>query len=588
LRTGPDRRPSVPLSAKAPRLTRLACLIGLAALALLPGLGGSARLSYHEAFVAQGAREMLSSGEWTYPTIGGMPWLEKPPLPWWLAAIVGRLSGGVNETVARLPSALAAMALVLGVAVLAARHYGPTISLLAGAVQATTAWTVIRGRLAESDVLLACLITWSIVAFDDMLSAAAEVTPEPGSQAPRWRRARWIFFALLGATALVKGVGFGAALVLPVVAAMLLWQRDGVTLRRFCFPAGWLLASTMALAWPLLMIARHGGGAIALWIMHVTDRLSGLGHFHGEPWWEYVPTILAQALPWTPLAAAGAFRSLGRACVTPFTGLRQGRRAAHFELPSVVVAGDRLLWVWTAVPLALLAIPNVKNAHYAITAQVPWSIWAALAVARIGESLRRRGWKRPRLRAAARGGFASLALAYGIGLWLIAPRLDRRGVEWSFYESIGRFLPATTSLTFLYDDWDRLPYESMLGSCPHDLAVRLFYVGRPACWHRSAESLRDRDHARCCLALSLRQSVDQTGAAGLDASEYTVVGRERDLPELHRIGHVMTLILGPRIREDRGYSLYRISKRPDDNRLAGRQNGERGRDQRDIPVTVPR
>ena len=48
----------------------------------------------------------------------------------------GAFAGGVNETVARLPSALAAIGLVLGVAVLAARHYGPSIGLLAGAVQA--------------------------------------------------------------------------------------------------------------------------------------------------------------------------------------------------------------------------------------------------------------------------------------------------------------------------------------------------------------------------------------------------------------------------------------------------------------------
>ena len=85
---------------------------------------------------------MLDSGTWAYPTIDGRPWLEKPPLPWWLVAAAGRIAGGVDESVARLPSAIAATLLVLGVAVLAARHYGPGIGLLAGAVQATTAWTV--------------------------------------------------------------------------------------------------------------------------------------------------------------------------------------------------------------------------------------------------------------------------------------------------------------------------------------------------------------------------------------------------------------------------------------------------------------
>ena len=105
-------------------MRRLACLLALSALVFLPGLGNSGRLSYHEAFVAQGAREMLDSGAWGYPTIGGLPWLEKPPMPWWLVAALGRCVGGVDETVARLPSAMAAMLLVLGVAVAATRITG--------------------------------------------------------------------------------------------------------------------------------------------------------------------------------------------------------------------------------------------------------------------------------------------------------------------------------------------------------------------------------------------------------------------------------------------------------------------------------
>jgi 4-amino-4-deoxy-L-arabinose transferase-like glycosyltransferase len=553
-------------------------MIGLASLALFPGLGRSARLTYHEAFVAQGAREILDSGQWLYPTIGGLPWLEKPPLPWWLAAAFGRFAGGIDETVARLPSALAAIGLILGVAVLAARHYGPTISLLAGAVQATTAWTVLRGRLAEADVLLACMIVWSIVVFDEML-AAAQGRECPGDPAPRWRRARWIFFALLGATSLVKGIGFGAVIVMSIVAAMLLWQRDSVTLRRLWFPAGWLLAFALAAFWPLLMIVLHGSGAIALWLMHVTDRLSGPtgpGPFASEPWWEYVPTLLAQALPWAPFALAGSYRSLCRA-LSLASGVRPGIRPGPIPLPTVVVAGDRLLWIWAAVPLAMLSMATVKNAHYAIAAQVPWSIWAALALARLGGWLRFRGWSRSRLRFAACAGFASLALLYGACLWLIAPRVDRRGVEWAFYESVGRKLPATTRLTFLYDDWDRLPYECPFGAFPHDLAVRLFYLGRPACWHQGTGALLETNHAECSRARAPQQSTDQASRSGRARSDFVVVGRDRDLSKLEPLGRIEIITRGPTIRKDRAYSLFRVLPRPGENHLARRDRSSPAR-----------
>jgi hypothetical protein len=496
-----------------------------------------------------------------YPTIGGMPWLEKPPLPWWLTAAFGRLAGGIDEQVARLPSALAALGLILGVAVLAARHFGPTISLLAGAVQATTAWTVLRGRLAEADVLLACMIVWSIVAFDEMLvesadSSSAQVAPS------QWRHARWVFFGLLGATSLVKGIGFGAVIVMSIVAGTLLWLRDGTTLRRRCFPAGWLLAFLLASFWPVLMIVRHGTGALTLWLMHVTDRLSGPtgpGPFASEPWWEYVPTVLAQALPWTPLALAGSYRSLRRALSRHATAVGAGDQPSAFQLPRNVVVGDRLLWVWAVAPLALLALATVKNAHYAIAAQIPWSIWAALAIARLVVLLRHRGWSRSKLRFAACAGFVSLALIYGMCLWLLAPWWNRRGVEWAFYESVGRSVPRATSITFLYDDWDRLPYECPFGSFPHDLAVRLFYLNRPACWHQGTEALRDGSHIAGCDSHPQLESTKAAASPDRENPDFLVIGRDRDLPQLAPIGHVERLARGPSLRADRSYSLFLIS-----------------------------
>src|SRR3954454_7900626 len=99
---------------------RLAMIAGLAALTLGVGLGRAGRLTYHEAFVTQAAREMMASGDVVVPTMGGRPWLEKPPLPIWLVALSGRLTGGVSEAVARAPSAVAATLLALGTAALAA------------------------------------------------------------------------------------------------------------------------------------------------------------------------------------------------------------------------------------------------------------------------------------------------------------------------------------------------------------------------------------------------------------------------------------------------------------------------------------
>jgi 4-amino-4-deoxy-L-arabinose transferase-like glycosyltransferase len=554
----------------------LACLAILWALAFLPGLGTSSRLTYHEALVAQGAREILASGEWSYPTIGGLPWLEKPPLPWWFAAGLGYLAGGVTETMARLPSALAAGGVIIAVTVVGTRHYGLGVGLLAAAIQTTTVWTVIRGRLAEADVLLTCLVSWAIVAFDQLRCAGAIPGGNVGSgSASRGRRgARWAFFAVLGSSALVKGIGFGAVLITLIAGLVLMWERDRTWVRWLWFPAGWALAAALALAWPVAMVAQHGPEVIGLWTAHFTDRLvqhQGRGLFASEPWWEYVPSVLGQALPWSPLAVLGACRSLRRAV------RRIGCSHSRADM-NPAGAGDRLLWAWSAGPLLLVSLTAVKNAHYAVCAQVPWSIWAALELVHLGNALQMHGWNGIRLCQTAKCAFAGLALAYGLVFWLAVPWFDRRGVEWAFYESASRQIPPNVPLAFLYDDWDRNAYDGALGSLPHDLAVRLFYFGRPACWHPSAISLtahldgqevvehspsRWRDAGRHIgqRPLSSAGRLTECSIPPQVAPAFAVIGRERDLPGLTCLGCVEVLARGPTLRRDRTYLLFRIALR---------------------------
>jgi 4-amino-4-deoxy-L-arabinose transferase-like glycosyltransferase len=515
---------------------RVAWIVGLSALTLGWGLGRAGRLTYHEAFVAQSAREMIASGDVLVPTLGGRPWLEKPPLAIWLVALSGRLAGGVGEALARAPSAVAATLLALGTATLASRRFGATAGLLAGLVQASTAWTVWRGRLAEADMLLACLITWTLLAFDRLRDEVVE------GRRHAWRRA---FLAGLGLSALIKGVGFGAALLGVTVASVLIWGRDGATLRRLLSREAlgdWALSALLALAWPALVLWRHPE-ALGFWAWHMAGRLGERPeHFASGPWWQYGPALLGQALPWTPLALVGACRSLPRA----FRSTDRGRDAG---------AGDRLLWAWAVGPVVLLSLATVKNAHYVIHALPPWSIWAALSLLRLGERLRRLGWTPDRLRRASWAGFAGLGLCFGSTFAVLGPWLDRRGqgAEWAFYEDAGRRLRSRPEepLVLLYDDWDRLPYPTPFGPIPHDLGVRLYYLGRPACWRFGVEALAASPPVR-----------DRRGP-------FAVLGRDRDVPALRRLGRVETLARGPvgRARmskvNDRTFCLYRVTPEPE-------------------------
>jgi 4-amino-4-deoxy-L-arabinose transferase-like glycosyltransferase len=486
----------------------------VAGLAVAPGLGTGSRLSYHEALVAQSAREMVAAGTWLVPTINGVPWLEKPPAAIVAVAALTRLSGRSDEFVVRLPSALAAVALAATVCVLAARRWGPLAGCLAGLAQATTVWAVTRGRLADVDVILAALVAGALAAFD-AIRGADPARPHRG--------ARLSFFVLLGLTGLAKGVGFGAALVIATMAAVLIWDRDAATLRRLVWLPGWLLAALLSLAWPLAVLRIHPE-ALELWTLHTLGRIDGRATaFVGEAWPGYLLDVVGQTLPWTPLAIVGAAASWRRA-----RGLRLG--------------GDRLLWAWAVVPLVLVSLSRSRNAHYAIHALAPWSIWAGLRLRRaLARSRARLG--RRKARALAGAMFVGIALIWSIGLGWFGPRLDTRGREWDWYRQIARHVGPDEPLLLLYDDYDRAPYDTPFGPVPHDLAVRMYYLDR--------------------TRVSVRLDIDAL-ERDPPPQPVWVIARDRDLPALERLGRVVEVDRGPVLRarmskvDDRAFVLFRL------------------------------
>ena len=244
----PQAAPSHPLPLPVPMRQTLAAWHWLALAAVYTvtvflGLDQAA-LTDHEILVAGVARQMLETGEWGLLLIGDQPWLEKPPLPHWIAAIAIAI-GGAEEWVVRLPFAAAGFGVVAIVAHLTARWYGAPMGFLAGLIQATSVYLIRFARLSEADILLTLMVT-AAIACAVHLSAA-----EP----PRTRRERgrlrpwpWLFWGLMGAMNLVKGPALGNGIVVSALAVWILWRRDWTLLKRLASPVGLVLAA-----------AHHGG-----------------------------------------------------------------------------------------------------------------------------------------------------------------------------------------------------------------------------------------------------------------------------------------------------------------------------------------
>ena len=255
---------------------------------LLSGLLLYPCVSFHlfepdEGRYAQIPREMLTHGEWLIPTLQGEPYLDKPPLFYWLVMLCYALFG-YHDGAARLVPALAMHATVLVTHVMGRRLVGDR-SAFWGAVLLTVSPIFLGiGRLLVLDGLLSLWVTLALL--------AAYL-----AQAERPLRLGWWTLAALacGLGCLTKG-----PVALILLLAPLLIQRFLV---RTSAPISWR-------AW-----AGFGGIVLALnlpWYLAVCMDVPEFAHHflwqhnvqrfvepfdHVRPVWFYGPILLFGLLP---------------------------------------------------------------------------------------------------------------------------------------------------------------------------------------------------------------------------------------------------------------------------------------------------
>lgn len=108
-----------------------------------------------EGIVADGARGMERTHEYSVPRLHGEIYSYKPPLAYWLALASFRLFGGETEWSLRFPFALSGLVMGLAVLFLTHRVAGPATGLLCAFASMTGIITLQKLHLAEFDMPLA-------------------------------------------------------------------------------------------------------------------------------------------------------------------------------------------------------------------------------------------------------------------------------------------------------------------------------------------------------------------------------------------------------------------------------------------------
>lgn len=224
-----------------------------------------------DATQAQIARNMLDSGDWVTAHLDGVPYMEKAPLKYWMIAVSYRIFG-VSDWAARLPIALAIVALCWLTARIGCWAFGAKAGLYSGLALATSVGLFLFTRVLIPDVLLTFTITLAMWGF---LRALEDDEPHP-------RRWAWLMAAAIGTGLLLKGLiaavfPVGAALVYLLIARKLFARETWKRLRPF---SG--LGIVLLIAAPWHILATLSNPPYFYFSMHSVP-----GEYHGFFWFYF-------------------------------------------------------------------------------------------------------------------------------------------------------------------------------------------------------------------------------------------------------------------------------------------------------------
>lgn len=296
---------------------------------------------------AQIGQDMLHSGNWVAPHFMGLRYFEKPIAGYWMIAI-GQAVFGDNLFGVRIASALSTGLSVWLVWLIAGRLWrDPRKRFASTLIYMSFGLVAGQAGYANLDPQFTFWVNLSLVAVWFAFDSST-------------RRARLCAWAVLG---LACGMGFMTkgflAWLLPVLITVpyALWQRRIKEVLSYG-PLAILVAVAICLPWALAIHHQEPDfWQFFFWNEHIR-RFSAADAQHTQPWWFYLPILLAASLPWAALLPD----TLIDAC-------KQRREP---------VTGFLLLWL--LLPLAIFSLSKGKLPTYIMPCLLPLALLMGHAV----------------------------------------------------------------------------------------------------------------------------------------------------------------------------------------------------------------
>jgi len=272
------------------------CIISLVLfcyLFLFLNLGSYRLIDIDETRYVNIARAMFFNNDFITPYLNYEPFLEKPPLFYWLIVFLYKLTGSTDEFVSRIPTAASCTSMVFATYFFGKKALGSKVfGLVSALILLSNIWILLFSHIAIMDMGFTALCTLSIYS---AIITLFEVKEE--NKKYFW----YLAYFFMGLSVLQKGL-IGIIIPIMVTALTFLAFRRGKELFKpsFIIP-GVIIFLIVALPWHIAAYIANGDIFIQdYFVKHHFARFlnSSLGINRKQPFLFYIPVLLIAFIPW--------------------------------------------------------------------------------------------------------------------------------------------------------------------------------------------------------------------------------------------------------------------------------------------------
>lgn len=271
------------------------CAIGLIGLLswffLFLGLNAYPLIDVDETRYAVMARDLINSDNWNVLLLNGVPFLEKPPLYFWLVGLSTQWFGGFSEFSVRFPIAVLATFIVYFTYFVAKKIVNRKFALISSIILLSSLFFLMLSHVAILDMVLTVFIAATL--YCGLLSHYV--------QDKNKKYCWWGFYLFAGIGVLAKGI---LGIALPFVIMFLFNLALGKIKEIFKpvnFIIGLILFFVVSMPWHVIMYRDFGYFFIQdYFIYHHFSRFVNSAHIGRQrPFLYFVPVFLGGFFPWS-------------------------------------------------------------------------------------------------------------------------------------------------------------------------------------------------------------------------------------------------------------------------------------------------